>query len=145
MFKSWRYRHPKFLRCIGNYCNFIWICIILFLILTSTITTVIKGVDGLCATPALSLSYRTCFIFYIVDTISSPFGPNTKGRHREIVYYSRNGWRWPRSGTPVGMCAALAIPPAPPPPDTKHKPRMATQGDFDKAMHSTCTYVLMLN
>jgi hypothetical protein len=31
------------------------------------------------------------------------------------------------------------------PPHTIYKPRLATQGDFDKAMHNSCIYVLVLN
>jgi hypothetical protein len=63
------------------------------------IATVAKGVGALRVTLGLSLSHATCFIFYIFDTILSLFGPNTKGRHREIVYYSSSAY-WPCTRTP---------------------------------------------
>jgi hypothetical protein len=49
--------------------------------------------------------------------------------------------------TPPGTCAALAIPPAPGrrTQNTKYKPRLATQGDFDKAMQNACIYTLVLS
>jgi hypothetical protein len=128
MCKSWRYRHPKFLRWMGNYCNSIWNRIILSLV-TGTWVTRDAGFVAVAA--------QQFYLLHRRYERTGLFGPNTKVRYREKVYYSlysREEWLtlakvW--YCTPVGTCAALAIPPAP-------RRTKAT-------MHNACTYALVLN
>jgi hypothetical protein len=106
---------------------------------------VVKGIGVLRVTLGSSLKQHDYFIFYIVDTSDQVFSVRTL--KEDIVKWYTTLEERPTLAKVwyTGRDVCCSRDSSSPPPDTKHKPRLATQGAFDTAMHNACTYVLVLN